>query len=83
MPVHPWLAPGARAARRGKCIPGTGRGLKLPGQADSVGGGDCQVKENRKDSKIYANWMTPWCEGDKTRNANLGSTRKRDARAAL
>jgi hypothetical protein len=41
------------------------------------------VKENRKDSKIYAYWMTSWCEGDKTRNANLGSTRKRDAQAVL
>jgi len=40
------------------------------------------VKERKKGSKIYTYWMASWREGDKTRNIQLGSTRKMGAEEA-
>src|SRR5271157_3964170 len=39
-------------------------------------------KRTKKGSKTYTYWMASWREGDKVRNAHLGSSRKIDAEAA-
>jgi len=41
-----------------------------------------KVKQSRKGSKTYSNWMASWREGNKTRNVHLGSTRKMDGEVA-
>ena len=39
-------------------------------------------KHTKKGSKTYTYWMASWREGNKVRNAHLGSSRKIDAEAA-
>jgi hypothetical protein len=40
-------------------------------------------KTKKKGIRSYRYWMASWREGDKVRNAHLGSARKLDAGAAL
>ena len=57
--------------------------LKLKARLEDLTGWQMEkVKQSRKGSKTYTNWMASWREDGKTHNVHLGSNRKMDAEAA-